>query len=131
MLDRSHWLLLGLSALLAAGCAFTQVGRLYQMSTGQSSEIQSCDPVIRRGNVLAKLPDGSSCRGGVGAIEPRNAREVLNSATPFSDNAEAGVALLRCSSGDVLRCTFAGRPGRGLSYGTCRDQREIEYAVIF
>lgn len=123
--------LLGFGMLLASGCSFTQVGRLYQISSGQSSEMQTYDPMFQRGSVLAHLPDGSSCRGGFRTIDPQKAREMTKSEILFSDNADASVAVLRCSSGAVLRCAFAGRPNSGFSYGTCRDQRDVEYAVIF
>jgi hypothetical protein len=123
--------LVGLCLSLASGCSLTQVGQLYQMSTGQSTKLEAHEPVLSRGEVRTQLPNGSTCRGGFRTIDPQNAREMTNSQVLFSDNADARVAVLRCSSGEVLRCAFAGRPSSGLSYGTCRDQSEAEYAVIF
>jgi hypothetical protein len=120
-----------ISVLLASGCSFTQVGRLYLMNTGQSAKLEAHDPVISRAHVEAQLPNGSTCHGGLGPIDAPNARQMTDSQILFSENADASVAVLRCSSGEVLRCAFAGRPGSGLSYGICQDQGDAEYAVVF
>lgn len=131
MLEHLKAAQLGICLVLTAGCSLTQEGRLYQLSTGRSSAIKAHDPVLGRGDLHTQLPNGSTCFGGFRTIEPQNAREMTNSEILFSDNADACVAVLHCSSGEMLRCTFAGRPNSGFSYGTCRDQQQIEYAAVF
>lgn len=123
--------LVGLAVLGTSGCALHQTGQLYELKTGRATNVSVDSPSASGGKVRGQLPGGSKCDGSFSLVSPENARELTNFQLPFSDAAEATVALMQCSSGVVLRCTLARRPGNGFSYGECKDQRGVEYAMMF
>lgn len=127
-------MVMGLVALTAAGisgCALHQTGQLYEIKTGRATNVSVDSPYASAGKVRGQLPGGTQCNGMFSLVSPENARQMTNFEVPFSDNADATVAVMQCSSGVVLRCTMARRPGSGFSYGECKDQQGVEYAMMF
>lgn len=114
-----------------SGCALHQTGQLYEIKTGRATHVSVDSPYASAGKVQGQLPGGGQCDGVFSLVSPENARQMTNFEVPFSDNADATVAVMQCSSGVVLRCTMARRPGSGFSYGECKDQRGVEYAMMF
>lgn len=122
---------LALSCAAISGCALHQTGQLYEVKTGRASEVSVDSPYASAGKLHGKLPGGATCDGAFSLVSPDNARQLTSVDVPFSDNADASVAVMQCASGDVLRCTLARRPGSGFSYGACKDGRGVEYAMMF
>lgn len=123
-----------LATLVAAGtsgCALHQTGQLYEIKTGRTANVSVESPNSSAGKVRGQLPGGTQCDGIFSLVSPENARQMTDFEIPFSDNADATVAVMQCSTGVVLRCTMARRPGSGFSYGECRDQQGVEYAMMF
>jgi hypothetical protein len=123
-----------LAASVAAsisGCALHQSGQLYEVKTGRASVVSVDTPYASAGKLSGKLPGGTACDGSFSLVSTENARQLSDFDVPFSDNADATVAVLQCQSGVILRCTMARRPGSGFSYGECKDQRGLEYAMMF
>jgi len=118
-------------AVTTAGCALHQSGQLYEVKTGRASAVSVETPYASAGKVSGQLSGGTRCDGSFSLVSPENARQMTEFAIPFSDNADATVAIMQCATGVVLRCTMARRPGSGFSYGECRDQRGVEYAMMF
>ena len=114
-----------------SGCALHQTGQLYELKTGKATSVSVDSPYASAGQVHGQLPDGGQCDGAFSLVSPENARQMTNAEVPFSDNADASVAVMQCASGVVLRCTMARRPGSGFSYGACKDQHGVEYAMMF
>jgi hypothetical protein len=114
-----------------AGCAFHQTGQLYEIKTGRTTNVSVDSPYASAGKVHGQLPGGVACDGIFSLVSPENARQMTDYQVPFSDNADASVAVMQCGSGQVLRCTMARRPGSGFSYGACKDQKGVEYAMMF
>jgi len=122
------------AAVIAAsvsGCALHQSGQLYEIKTGRASIVSVDAPYASAGKVRGQLPGGAQCDGTFSLVSPDNARQMTDFAVPFSDNADATVAVMQCATGVVLRCTMARRPGSGFSYGECKDQQGAEYAMMF
>lgn len=122
--------LLYLSASPSA-CALRQTGRLYEMKTGQSSTISVEDAQYSSGKLHGALPGGARCDGTFSLVTTENARELSAPDILLNDNADASIAVLRCSTGAILHCALTGRASAGFSYGACRDQQGFEYAVVF
>jgi len=122
--------LAGLAASIS-GCALHQSGQLYEMKSGRASAVSVDTPYATAGKVRGLLPGGAQCDGTFSLVSSENARQMTDFQVPFSDNADATVAVMQCSTGVVLRCTMARRPGSGFSYGECKDQRGVEYAMMF
>lgn len=128
---------LALAALLLAivclgGCAgIKQTGELYEMKTGRVSNLSVDGGGSVSGTLHGALPDGVRCDGNFNLVTAENAREMTVPEIFLSENAESGIAILRCTTGTVLRCTVAGSAQRGLSYGACKDQGGQEYALLF
>jgi len=120
-----------LSATALAGCALHQRGQLYEIKTGRAATVSVDSPYASAGKVHGLLPSGSRCEGAFSEVSPENARQMTDFQVPFSDNADASVAVMQCASGEVLRCTLARRPGSGFSYGACKDEHGAEYAMMF
>ncbi len=125
-----------LSALIigsaaASGCALHQTGQLYEMKTGRVTSVSVDKPYASSGKLHGQLPGGVSCEGAFSLVSSENARQMTNYEVPFSDNSDASVAIMQCVSGEILRCTMARRPGSGFSYGACKDQKGVEYAMLF
>lgn len=118
-------------AVVVSGCGLHQSGQLYEIKTGRTANVAVDSPYASAGKVRGQLPGGSACEGSFGLVSSENAREMTNFELPFSDNADATVAVMNCASGIVLRCTMARRPGSGFSYGECKDQSGVEYAMMF
>ena len=114
-----------------AGCALHQSGQLYEINTGRTASVSVDSPYASAGKVHGQLPGGAQCEGIFSLVSPENARQMTDYQLPFSDNADASVAVMQCASGQVLRCTMARRPGSGFSYGACKDQKGVEYAMMF
>jgi hypothetical protein len=104
---------------------------LYEVKTGHSASVSVDSPYASAGKVNGRLPDGGQCDGAFSLVSAENARQMTNFEVPFSDNADATVAVMHCNNGAVLECTMARRPGSGFSYGACKDQRGVEYAMMF
>jgi len=122
--------LAALGAASISGCLH-QTGQLYEIKTGKMSSVSVDSPYASAGKVRGQLPGGKQCDGVFSLVSSENARRMTNFEIPFSDNADATVAVLQCSSGVVLHCTMARRPGSGFSYGECKDQQGVEYAMMF
>lgn len=120
-----------IGAVAISGCALHQSGQLYEIKTGRAANVSVDSPYASAGKVRGALPGGTPCNGIFSLVSPENARQMTNYQIPFSDNADATVAVMQCSSGVVLRCTMARRPGSGFSYGECKDQQGVEYAMMF
>ncbi|HVY29441.1 MAG TPA: hypothetical protein VHB79_22940 [Polyangiaceae bacterium] len=118
-------------AATVAGCGLHQTGQLYEIKTGRATNVSVDSPYASAGKVHGQLPGGVQCDGIFSLVSPENARQMTDFQVPFSDNADASVAVMQCASGDVLRCTMARRPGSGFSYGSCKDQKGVEYAMMF
>lgn len=116
---------------VASGCALHQTGQLYEVKTGRTANVAVDSPYASAGKVRGQLPGGSTCEGTFSLVSSENARQMTNFSVPFSDNADATVAVMNCTSGILLRCTMARRPGSGFSYGECKDQSGVEYAMMF
>ena len=123
--------LAALAAASISGCALHQTGQLYEIKTGRTANVSVDSPYASAGKVHGQLPGGVQCDGGFSLVSPENARQMTKFEVPFSDNADATVAVMQCSSGVILRCTMARRPGSGFSYGECKDQQGVEYAMMF
>jgi hypothetical protein len=122
---------LALGAFTTFGCALHQSGQLFEMKTGRASSVSVDSPYASAGKLHGQLPNGVSCDGVFSLVSPENARQITDQAVPFSDNADASIAVMQCGSGQILRCTMARRPGSGFSYGDCKDQTGVEYAMLF
>jgi hypothetical protein len=120
-----------LSAMALGGCALHQSGQLYEIKTGRAATLSVDSPYASAGKLHGQLPSGSQCEGAFSDVSPENARQMTDFQVPFSDNADASVAVMQCASGEVLRCTLARRPGSGFSYGACKDKNGAEYAMMF
>jgi hypothetical protein len=123
--------LIGLSIASISGCALHQTGQLYEMKTGRAARVSVDTPYASSGKLRGQLPGGTQCDGAFSLVSADNARQLTDFDVPFSDNADATVAVMQCSTGAVLRCTMARRPGSGFSYGACKDQKGVEYAMMF
>ena len=123
--------ILGLSVASISGCALHQTGQLYEVKTGRATRVSVDSPYASAGKVRGELPGGTQCDGAFSLVSADNARQLTDFNVPFSDNADATVAVMQCSTGVVLRCTMARRPGSGFSYGACKDQKGVEYAMMF
>ena len=126
-----NWGVLMAGALGAAGCALHQSGQLYEINTGRTATVSVDSPYESAGKLHGQLPGGAACDGVFSLVSAENARQMTDYELPFSDNADASVAVMQCASGQVLRCTMARRPGSGFSYGACKDQKGVEYAMMF
>jgi hypothetical protein len=120
---------LGIAAL--SGCALHQSGQLYEVKTGHATNVSVDSPYASAGKVHGQLPDGGQCDGIFSLVSAENARQMANFEVLFSDNADATVAVMHCNNGAVLQCSMARRPGSGFSYGACKDQRGVQYAMMF
>ena len=120
-----------LSVAALSGCALHQSGQLYEVKTGHASTVSVDSPYASAGKVHGQLPDGGQCDGIFSLVSPENASQMTNFEVPFSDNADATVAVMHCNNGAVLECSMARRPGSGFSYGACKDQRGVQYAMMF
>ncbi len=116
---------------ILTGCMASQSGHLYNMKTGQTSQLRLDAPEYSNGNVKGTLPDGASCEGQFSEISNENAREVTSVPPMLTENSVASVAVMNCGPGKVLRCTLARRQWREFSYGECKDQQGTEYSLIF
>jgi len=120
-----------LAAAATSGCALHQTGQLYEIKTGRTTNVSVESPYASAGKVHGQLSGGTRCDGVFSLVSPENARQMTKFEIPFSDNADATIAVMQCASGAVLRCAMARRPGSGFSYGECRDQQGVEYAMMF
>lgn len=120
-----------LSIAAFSGCALHQSGQLYEIKTGHATNVVVDSPYASAGKVSGQLPGGAQCEGVFSLVSPENARQMTNLEVPFSDNADATVAVMHCSTGAVLECSMARRPGSGFSYGACKDQQGVQYAMMF
>jgi hypothetical protein len=123
--------LLFVSSFAMTGCLLHQTGRLYEMNDGRASALVVEHPVASEGSIHGTLPSGAECDGSFSSLSVAEAKEITGETVPFSDNAGAGVAILKCTPDVVLRCGLARRPGSGFSYGACKDQRGGEYSLMF
>lgn len=120
-----------LAVVALSGCALHQDGQLYEVKTGHAAAVSVDSPYASAGKVHGQLPDGGRCDGIFSLVSAANARQMTNFEVPFSDNADATVAVMHCNNGSVLECSMARRPGSGFSYGACKDQRGVQYAMMF
>lgn len=123
-------LLLCVSAT-ALGCAGSQHGRLYSVKDGRTGALVVEDAQSQSGAVRAALPTGESCTGEFSAVVADDPSLAGIDAPPIGRGAERGVVLLACGKDRVLRCLLGRRPGAGFSYGGCKDQQGVEYALVF
>lgn len=119
-----------IAVFCVAGCATRQSGRLYSMSDGRVTAIVVDDAKSPSGVVSASLPSGEACNGDFTTVG-EGARNATDVAPLIGRNSETGVVLLQCGPHGVLKCVVARRPGEGFSYGSCKDQTGVEYAMIF
>jgi hypothetical protein len=113
------------------GCARTQQGRVYSMADGRTSLVVVERPFGGNGSLRTALPDGEICSGDFSEVAFSDVAGMAACNVPLTDNAEAGIAVLTCRTGNVLRCTLARRYDDGFSYGACKDQRGAEYNLMF
>lgn len=114
--------------LLGLACSTQQEGRLYSLKDGRATPI-----VIQthsaNGTLQGSLPSGEACTGDVASVT--DDAPGVEETPSVGRNAERGVVVLACGNGDVLRCVLARRLGEGFSYGDCKDQHGVEYAMMF
>ncbi|HYP86938.1 MAG TPA: hypothetical protein VEQ59_02270, partial [Polyangiaceae bacterium] len=81
------------------GCALHQSGQLYELKSGKAAKVSVDSPYATSGKLRGELPDGATCDGVFSLVSAENAREMTSFQVPFSDNADASVAVMQCASG--------------------------------
>lgn len=120
-----------LLAASAAGCAVPRTGYIYSPKVGGRGSVVFPDSADKSGTVRATLASGESCSGHYATVPgPRVTwdDELIN--TIDSEDTQNGMALLQCSAGHVLRCTFT-RNISGDGMGRCVDNHDESLTMYF
>jgi len=120
--------LLGLSA---SGCAMPRTGYIYSPTAGGRGSVVFPDSGDNSGTVQATLTSGERCSGRYSTVPGPHVSwndEEVN--TIYSEDTQDRMALLQCSPGHVLRCTFT-RDVSGDGMGRCFDNRNEWLTMYF
>jgi hypothetical protein len=118
-------------ALSATACAIPRSGYIYSPNVGGRGSVMFPDSNDNSGVVRATLTSGESCAGRYSTIPgPRVTWDEEKIDTIESEDTQNGMALLQCSSGHVLRCTFT-RDLSGDGMGRCLDNHQEWLTMYF
>jgi len=117
--------------LALSGCAMQREGYLYSPTGPGRGTLVFSDALENRGDVQASLADGEHCHGRYTTVPGREVTwddEKINQI--YSEDTQAGMAILECASGHVLRCDFS-RAKAGAGMGQCVDTRGNKQTLYF
>jgi hypothetical protein len=123
-----YWLLL---ALGFSGCAVPKEGYIYSPEVAGRGNVVFPDSDANSGVVRATLAGGERCAGRYATVPgPSVTWDDEKIETIDSEDTQNGMALLECSPGHLLRCTFS-RNLSGDGMGRCRDNRDQRLTLYF
>lgn len=117
--------------LAMSGCAMQRQGYLYSPTGPGRGSFVFSNALENKGEVQAALSNGVRCHGRYATVPGREVTwddEKVDQI--YSEDTQAGMAILECSSGQVLRCDFS-RAKAGSGMGQCVDTRGDKQTLYF
>jgi len=112
-------------------CAVPKEGYIYSPEIAGRGSVSFPDSDRNSGVVRATLASGERCAGRYSTVPgPRVTWDDELIDTIDSEDTQDGMALLECSPGHLLRCTFT-RNLSGDGMGRCRDNRDEKLTIYF
>jgi len=117
--------------LVLSGCAMQREGYLYSPAGPGRGTLVFSDALENKGDVQASLSDGEHCHGRYATVPGREVTwDDQNVNQIYSEDTQAGMAILECASGHVLRCDFS-RAKAGTGMGQCVDTHGNKQTLYF